>query len=125
MPKPEIAQLISRAARDISVLRALGSSRAQTALAACLPGVAAILGVTILAVAGAIALSPLAPVGQVRQFDPARGVQADGLVLGAGSVLLAAILLGNHTSVGQQTLYASPVTERGAAESPPPGSIRK
>jgi hypothetical protein len=39
--------------------------------------------------------------------------------------LLAAILLGNHTSVGQQTLYASPVTERGAAESPPPGSIRK
>ena len=88
-----LAQLMSRAARDISVLRALGGSRAQTALAACLPGVAAVLGATILAVAGAIALSPLAPVGQVRQFDPARGVQADGLVLGAGSVLLAVILL--------------------------------
>jgi hypothetical protein len=88
-----LAQLISRAARDISVLRALGGSRAQTVLAACLPGVAAVLGATILAVAGAIALSPLAPVGQVRQFDPARGVQADGLVLGAGSALLAAILL--------------------------------
>ncbi len=88
-----LAQLMSRSAQDISVLRALGGSRAQTALAACLPGVAAILGATILAVAGAIALSPLAPVGQVRQFDPARGVQADGLVLGAGSVLLAAILL--------------------------------
>ena len=88
-----LAQLMSRSARDISVLRALGGSRAQTALAACLPGVAAILGATILAVAGAIALSPLAPVGQVRQFDPARGVQADGLVLGAGSALLAAILL--------------------------------
>lgn len=88
-----LAQLVSRAARDISVLRALGGSRGQTALAASLPGVAAILGATILAVAGAIALSPLAPVGQVRQFDPARGIQADGLVLGAGSVLLAAILL--------------------------------
>ena len=88
-----LAQLVSRAAQDISVLRALGGSRAQTALAACLPGVAAILGATILAVAGAIALSPLAPVGQVRQFDPARGVQADGLVLGAGSALLAVILL--------------------------------
>ena len=88
-----LAQLMSRSAQDISVLRALGGSRAQTALAACLPGVAAILGATILAVAGAIALSPLAPVGQVRQFDPARGVQADGLVLGAGSALLAAILL--------------------------------
>ena len=77
-----LAQLISRSAQDISVLRALGGSRAQTALAASLPGVAAILGAMILAVAGAIALSPLAPVGQVRQFDPARGVQADGLVLG-------------------------------------------
>ena len=54
---------------------------------------AAVLGATILAVAGAIALSPLAPVGQVRQFDPVRGVQADGLVLGAGSALLAATLL--------------------------------
>ena len=79
-----LAQLVSRSAQDISVLRALGGSRAQTALAACLPGVAAIAGATILAVAGAVALSPLAPVGQVRQFDPARGVQADGLVLGAG-----------------------------------------
>src|ERR1700722_1121722 len=88
-----LAQLISRAAQDVSVLRALGGSRVQTALAACLPGVAAVLGATILAVTGAIALSPLAPVGQVRQFDPARGFQADGLVLGAGSALLAAILL--------------------------------
>jgi hypothetical protein len=84
---------MSRPAQDISVVRALGGSRAQTALAASLPGAAAILGATILAVAGAVAFSPLAPVGQVRQFDPARGVQADGLILGAGSALLAAILL--------------------------------
>jgi len=54
-----LAQLMSRSAQDISVLRALGGSRAGTALAACLPGIAAILGATILAVAGAIALSPL------------------------------------------------------------------
>ena len=103
-----LAQLMSRAARDISVLRALGSSRAQTALAACLPGVAAILGATILAVAGAIALSPLAPVGQVRQFDPARGVEADGLVLGAGSALLAVILLAALAVMGARA--TRPVT---------------
>jgi hypothetical protein len=88
-----LAQLMSRATRDIAVVRALGGSRAQTALAASLPGVAAILGATVLAVAGAIALSPLAPVGPVRQFDPARGFQVDGLVLGGGTALLAAILL--------------------------------
>jgi len=89
-----LLQLLSRSARDIPVLRALGASRAQAALGAGLPGVAAILGGTIIATAGAIALSPLAPVGPVRQFDPARGIQADGLVLGAGSVVLAAVLLG-------------------------------
>jgi hypothetical protein len=56
-----LAQLMSRSAQDIAVLRALGGSRAQIALAASLPGVAAILGATILAVAGAVVLSPLAP----------------------------------------------------------------
>lgn len=103
-----LAQLISRAAQDTSVLRALGGSRAETSLAACLPGVAAILGAAILAVVGAIALSPLAPVGQVRQFDPARGVQADGLVLGAGSALLAAILLAALAVMGARA--TRPVT---------------
>ena len=103
-----LAQLMSRSAQDLSVVRALGGSRAQTALAACLPGLAAILGATILAVAGAIALSPLAPVGQVRQFDPARGVQADSLVLGAGSALLAAILLAALAVMGARA--TRPVT---------------
>ena len=52
------------------------------------------LGGTVLAVAGAVALSPLAPVGPVRRFDPDRGIQADWLVLGTGAALLAAALLG-------------------------------
>jgi hypothetical protein len=89
-----IAQLLDRSAAGISALRGLGATRAQAMLAASLPGAIAIAGAAILAVAGAIALSPLAPVGPVRQFDPARGVRADALVLGAGSVLLTAALLG-------------------------------
>jgi FtsX-like permease family len=44
-------------------------------------------------VAGAVAISPLAPVGPVRAYDPVRGVQADGLVLGAGAVALLVLLL--------------------------------
>lgn len=112
-----LAQLISRSAQDIAVVRALGGSRAQTALAASLPGMAAILGATVLAVAGAIALSPLAPVGQVRQFDPARGFRADGLVLGAGSVLLAVILLAAlAVMAGRATRQAArPARERPSA----------
>jgi hypothetical protein len=89
-----LAQLLGRSATGISALRTLGATRAQAAFAASVPGAIAIVGGTILAVTGAVALSPLAPVGPVRRFDPARGMQADGLVLGTGSVLLAAVLLG-------------------------------
>jgi putative ABC transport system permease protein len=89
-----LAPILSRAGPDIAAARALGATRVQAALAMALPGCAAIVAGVILAVAGAVALSPLAPVGPVRQFDPARGAEADGLVLGAGSAALTVILLG-------------------------------
>jgi FtsX-like permease family len=88
-----LAQLVSRSAPDIAVLRALGVTRGQAVLAAALPGVIPVLGGVALAVAGAVAVSPLAPVGPVRRYDPARGYQADGLVLGAGAAVLAVALL--------------------------------
>ncbi len=87
-------QLISRSEPDAAVLRMLGATRAQMAAAAALPGLLTVTGGGVLAVAGAVALSPLAPVGPVRSFDPARGVQADILVLGTGAAVAAVLLLG-------------------------------
>jgi putative ABC transport system permease protein len=89
-----LAQMISRSAPDTTVLRTLGATRAQAALAAALPGLIAVLGGVALAVAGAVAVSPLAPVGPVRQFDPDRGIAADGLVLGGGAAVFGLALLG-------------------------------
>jgi putative ABC transport system permease protein len=89
-----LAQLVSRRAPDIAVLRALGATRGQAALTAGLPGVVSVAGGIVLAVAGAIALSPLAPVGPVRRFDPSRGMAADPLVLGAGAAAIGGLLLG-------------------------------
>jgi len=89
-----LAQIVSRSAPDIAVLRALGATRGQAALTAALPGVIPVLGGVALAVAGAVAVSPLAPVGPVRRFDPSRGITADGLVLGAGAAVLGLALLG-------------------------------
>jgi hypothetical protein len=89
-----LAQMISRSAPDTAVLRILGATRAQAALAAALPGLIAVLGGVALAVAGAVAVSPLAPVGPVRQFDPDRGIAADGLVLGGGAAVFGLALLG-------------------------------
>ena len=89
-----LAQMIARSAPDTAVLRVLGATRAQAALAAALPGLIAVLGGVALAVTGAIAVSPLAPVGPVRQFDPDRGIAADGLVLGGGAAVFGLALLG-------------------------------
>jgi hypothetical protein len=89
-----LTQMLSRTAPDVAVFRALGGTRAQAALAAGLPGAASVLAGMLLAVAGAVAVSPLAPVGPVRRFDPSRGVQADWLVLGTGAAVLAVLLLG-------------------------------
>jgi hypothetical protein len=89
-----LAQMISRSAPDTAVLRVLGATRPQAALAAALPGLIAILSGLALAVAGAVAVSPLAPVGPVRRYDPDRGISADGLVLGAGAAILGLALLG-------------------------------
>jgi FtsX-like permease family len=99
-----LARLISRAGGDISVMRGLGATRAQVALTAGLPACGAVIGSVILAVAGAIALSPLAPVGPIRQFDPDRGLQADALVLGGGSAVLIVLLLAALTLMATQAV---------------------
>jgi len=99
-----LARLISWARGDISVMRSLGATRAQAALTASLPACSAVIGSVILAVAGAIALSPLAPVGPIRQFDPDRGLQADALVLGGGSAVLLALLLAMLTRMAAKAV---------------------
>lgn len=99
-----LARLISRAGGDISVMRGLGATRAQVALTVSLPACSAVVGSVILAVAGAIALSPLAPVGPIRQFDPDRGLQADALVLGGGSAVLIVLLLAALTLMATQAV---------------------
>jgi hypothetical protein len=48
-----LAQLLGRSGPDIAVVRALGGTRAQSAVAVSLPGAVAILGGMVLAVAGA------------------------------------------------------------------------
>jgi hypothetical protein len=89
-----LAQLVSRSAPDLAVMRALGAGRVHLALAAGLPGAIAVVGGMVPAVAGAIALSPLAPVGPVRHYDPAGGIHADWAIIGPGVALLLVLLLG-------------------------------
>jgi FtsX-like permease family len=87
-----LAQLLRGSAADAQVMRGLGMRRGQAALAVAGPGVLAIVAAVAISVAAAVAASPLAPVGEVRAYDPVRGVQVDGLVLGGGTAVLLLLL---------------------------------
>ena len=89
-----LVQMLARSATQSGALRAMGLTTAQTALACGLGGAMAVAAGVALAVVGAFALSPLAPVGPVRAVDPARGFQLDTtVVLGGGLVLLVLLLM--------------------------------
>ena len=79
------------ATTDAPVLRALGMSRGQLVRAALLPAVAVALLGTAIAIAGAVALSILTPLGDARIFEATPGVFIDPgiLVVGALAIVVA------------------------------------
>ena len=88
-----LSQLLERTSAQAPTLRAMGMSRRQAALACGLGGAVAVTAGTVVAIAAAVALSPLAPVGPVRRYDPARGVQMDTTVLLGGGLVIALLLV--------------------------------
>ena len=89
-----LAQQLDNAARQAGALRAIGLTRWENAVACGAGGALAVVAGLLLAIVGAVLLSPLAPVGPVRQIDPARGFQLDATVLLGGGLVLAVLLLG-------------------------------
>jgi len=88
-----LAQWLERLAGSLGTLRALGLTRRDAAVTGALgPALAVVTGM-VLAIVGAVALSPLAPLAPVRQFDPVRGAQFDPQVLVGGALILAGALL--------------------------------
>jgi putative ABC transport system permease protein len=82
--------------RDGGTLRALGlTTRELTVVAVAEIAVVGVAG-AVLAVAVAVALSPLTPIGLARFAETNPGVRIDSLVLGTGALLvvLATVLLG-------------------------------
>ena len=102
-----LAQLLDRSATQLRILRAMGMSRADNALATGLAGAAATVVGIVLAIGGALAVSPLAPVGPVRALDPARGVRFDTTVLLGGGLVFLVLLLA--TGAGLAWRAARPV----------------
>ena len=78
-----ISRLVRRDAEDGAILRALGAGQAMTVCDGLVGVVGAAVTGALLAVAVAVLLSPLAPIGPVRSVYPDRGVALDWTVLGA------------------------------------------
>jgi hypothetical protein len=91
-------QLVARRLRadreDLRILRALGASPADTVLDGLVGLEAALVLGSILAVAVAVAVSPLSPLGPVAPVSGDRGVSLDWTVLGFGLLVLIAVLGG-------------------------------
>jgi FtsX-like permease family len=87
-----IGRQLRLGAGDLGTLRALGAGPAVTT-GDGLPGiVGAIVVGALLAVAVAVGLSPLAPLGSIRAVYPYPGIAFDWTVLGAGFVLFTCLL---------------------------------
>ncbi len=108
-----LAQILNATSAGVPPMRAAGAARAEIALAVSLDGVAAVVGGMVLAVGGAVAVSPLAPVGPVRAFDPARGFQADPLVLAGGGSVLTVLLLCLLAGLAWRSVRPQPGTSAG------------
>jgi hypothetical protein len=79
---------------DDARLRELGCTRRQRVLALAAPGLIVVAVGSLLALVGAVALSPLFPVGVARLADPSVGWHSDWVVLGVGVVGVATAIAG-------------------------------
>jgi len=89
-----LARWLERSAGSLRTLRAFGLTSRQGAMTCALGPTLAVVAGVVLAVLGAVALSPLAPLEPVRKFDPVRGAQFDPAVLVGGALIVGLALLG-------------------------------
>jgi ABC-type lipoprotein release transport system permease subunit len=83
---------ISLASVDQATLRALGLTRRQRAAVNGYPALVIASGGALLAALGAIAVSPLFPIGVARRAEPDPGVHLDGPVLALGVVAVMVVI---------------------------------
>jgi hypothetical protein len=88
-----LARQVRREWADADVLRSIGLSPRQAALAAGGRGLIIAVGAALVADATAIGLSPLAPIGHAQQAALDRGLHVDPVVLGVGLPVLLLVVV--------------------------------
>jgi hypothetical protein len=92
-----IGQALTRSVRagaaDLPPLHAMGFTRPDGARALALPHVGVVVVAAGVAAVGAVALSPLFPIGLGRGVEPDPGLHVDWLILGVGVATTVAVLM--------------------------------
>ncbi len=129
-----VSRLVRRNAGESAIVRALGAEPAMVMADGLLGVLAAVLTGALLAVALAVALSPLAPLGPVRPVYPDIGVSFDWTVLGSGFLLFVVVLgsaavavayrVAPHRLAGRASAPEhNPVWSQAAAAALPPSAV--
>ena len=115
---------------DAPTLRALGSTRSQLGAAAALRVLPVAVGGVVIGLALALALSARFPVGIGRQLELDPGVEADALVLAAGTLLVIVFVVGLAFAFGASRISSEDdvarrltVAERLARIGAPTGAV--
>ena len=122
-----IARVLRTDRESMAVLRSLGARPMVVTSDAALGPLGAVVLGALLAVAVAVAFSPLAPLGPAGQVDPRPGVTFDWTVLAAGFLVLAVGLAALTVVFAARQVAAAPAArrfreggDRGARSWPPP-----
>ena len=129
-----VGRLVRRNAGESAIVRALGAGPAMVMADGLLGVLAAVLAGALVAVAVAVALSPLAPLGPVRPVYPDVGVSFDWTVLGCGFLLFVVVLGSAAVAVAYRvaphrlaarasTPERSPAWSQAAAAALPPSAV--
>jgi hypothetical protein len=87
-----ISRQLRRNGNDVAVLRALGAGPVMTTIDGLFGILGSVVAGSLLAIAVAVGLSPLAPIGAVRPVYPDLGISIDWTVLGIGLAILVMVL---------------------------------
>ena len=118
------ARTLQAAAQDNGTLAALGMTRRQLFTASMAETAAATVAGALGAVAIAIAVSPLTPIGPARLAEPDPGVSVNAGVLAAGAAAIVVLLAARVAVTAWRQAGARPAADLAEAVAAPPAARR-
>lgn len=110
-----VGRYSARSGEEQTIERALGMTGAERLLARAIPAIVPALIGAGLAIGGAIAVSPLTPIGSVAFYEPNPGIDANVALLAAGGTTILTATIGVFALAAYRAVRTLPAGERRSA----------